>query len=47
MIFDVPESELPELVELVKNHMENALSLDVPLVVDIKAGPNWYETKLI
>jgi len=25
--------------------MENALLLDVPLVVDIKTGRNWYDVK--
>jgi DNA polymerase I - 3''-5'' exonuclease and polymerase domains len=33
--------------DLVKTRMENALALDVPLVVDMKAGQNWYEVKLI
>lgn len=47
LIFDAPEAEIPELIELVRSHMESALILDVPLVVDIKTGPNWYETKLI
>nr|WP_207754945.1 DNA polymerase I [Desulforadius tongensis] len=47
LIFDTPASEMPELVEIVKDCMENAMSLDVPLVVDIKTGPNWYEVKPI
>ncbi len=47
LIFDVPKNELNELVELVKDCMENAVTLDVPLVVDIKAGPSWYDTKKI
>jgi DNA polymerase-1 len=25
--------------------MENAVSLSVPLVVDVRAGDNWMETK--
>ncbi|HHW42450.1 MAG TPA: DNA polymerase I [Desulfotomaculum sp.] len=47
LIFDVPAEELPVVQELVRRHMENALVLDVPLVVDMKAGPNWYEVKKI
>ncbi|WP_003543981.1 DNA polymerase I [Desulfotomaculum nigrificans] len=47
LIFDVPESEVNELVDLVRDCMENALPLDVPLVVDVKLGPNWYEVKPI
>ncbi|AEG14207.1 DNA polymerase I [Desulfofundulus kuznetsovii DSM 6115] len=47
LIFDMPAGELPEVSELVRRHMENALVLDVPLVVDMKLGPNWYEVKKI
>ncbi|MGB9846798.1 MAG: DNA polymerase, partial [Desulfotomaculales bacterium] len=47
LIFDVPAKELKEAALLVKNCMENAVSLRVPLVVEVKAGPNWYETKPI
>jgi DNA polymerase-1 len=28
---------------MVKNEMENAFSLDVPLVVDMGIGTNWLE----
>ncbi|MGB9803028.1 DNA polymerase I [Desulfofundulus sp.] len=47
LIFDMPAGELAEVSELVRRHMENALVLDVPLVVDMKLGPNWYEVKKI
>lgn len=47
LLFDAPEDEIPELIDLVKGCMEDAISLDVPLVVDIKTGPNWYEVKPI
>ncbi|GBF35453.1 DNA polymerase I [Desulfocucumis palustris] len=47
LIFDVPLEEFEEMKELVKTRMENALALDVPLVVDMKAGQNWYEVKVI
>lgn len=43
LVFDVPGRELKELVELVKNRMENVLKLDVPIKVDIKFGQNWLE----
>jgi len=29
----------------IKDAMENALPLSVPLIVDIHAGQNWMETK--
>lgn len=45
LIFDVPAEELQVVQDLVKEYMENALQLDVPLVVDLKAGPNWYDVK--
>lgn len=47
LIFDVPEGEVKILADLVRSCMENAMILDVPLVVDLKLGPNWYETKRI
>lgn len=45
LIFDTPAAEIDQLQELVKRCMENALSLDVPLVVDLKKGNNWYDVK--
>jgi DNA polymerase-1 len=43
LVFEVPEDDLPSLVELVRHEMESALALDVPLVVDCAAGTNWLE----
>jgi DNA polymerase-1 len=43
LIFEVPEAELAETTALVKKVMEGAARLDVPLVVDTGAGPNWEE----
>ena len=47
LIFDAPGEEIPALTLLVRRCMENALILDVPLIVDLKVGPNWYEVKNI
>ncbi len=47
LIFDVPIEEMKEVRELVRDCMENSLVLDVPLLVDLKAGPNWYEVREI
>jgi len=44
-VFEFPEEEKEALVSLVKNEMENALSLQVPLKVDIGIGKNWSEAK--
>lgn len=45
LVFEFPEEEKEALVSLVKNEMENALSLRVPLKVDIGIGKNWSEAK--
>ncbi len=41
LIFAVPEDERYRLANLTKQVMENALKLNVPLVVDLKSGDNW------
>lgn len=41
LVFEVPESRWRELAVIVKQEMEQAVSLDVPLEVDFKMGYNW------
>ena len=41
LVFETDESELPRLASMVKELMEAALPLDVPLEVDLKVGTNW------
>ena len=43
LIFEVPEEELGEMSRLVPETMAAAVSLGVPLKVDIKTGGNWGE----
>ena len=43
LVFDVPKTEVKSLSAMVKEEMENAFSLDVPLVVDLGVGNNWLE----
>jgi DNA polymerase I len=43
LVFDVPKGELAKVAELVRNSMEHAVSLSVPLVVAVKFGPSWAE----
>ncbi len=43
LCFDTPENELETLVSLIKNKMENAAQLAVPLKVDVGIGKNWLE----
>lgn len=43
LIFELPDSEIEEMTQLVRQVMENVLAFDVPLVVDINVGKNWKE----
>ncbi|MBU1727084.1 MAG: DNA polymerase I [Candidatus Omnitrophica bacterium] len=45
LVFDVLHKELTEVVELVRERMENVLKLVVPVEVDIRKGKNWLETE--
>jgi DNA polymerase-1 len=41
LVFEVPEGEVDEVRELVRDRMENVHPLGVPLRVDAGVGPNW------
>ncbi|MCC7460095.1 MAG: DNA polymerase I, partial [Proteobacteria bacterium] len=41
LVFEVPPDELKEAMEMIKDKMETAMKLDVPLLVDIRSGQNW------
>ncbi|MEJ2507339.1 MAG: DNA polymerase, partial [Ignavibacteriaceae bacterium] len=43
LLFDAHKDEVDELRPLIKKLMENALPLDVPIVVDTGAGDNWLD----
>ena len=43
LVFDMHNSESKELKTLVKEKMVQAVSLQVPLIVDIGEGLNWLE----
>lgn len=43
LVFDVFKPELNDIIKLVKNQMENAYEIKVPLTVDINYGLNWLE----
>ena len=45
LVFEVPSDEMDNVKSLVKDRMENAAELSVPLVVDMGTGANWLETK--
>jgi DNA polymerase-1 len=41
LLFEAPQRETEALTELVRDEMENAYKLAVPLVVEIGVGANW------
>ncbi len=43
LVFDVYKPELEEIKKMVKHEMENATTLNIPLVVEIGTGSNWLE----
>lgn len=45
LLIDAAVSEKDEVMALLKNCMQDAFSLDVPLKVDVSAGQSWYECK--
>ncbi|MCZ6681183.1 MAG: DNA polymerase I, partial [Candidatus Poribacteria bacterium] len=45
LVFEAAKAEQEEVMSEVKHLMENACQIDVPVKVDIHAGPNWLEAK--
>lgn len=45
IVLEVPNEELQEIKALVKETMERAVDLAVPLLVDENDGKNWYQAK--
>ncbi|MBI9015261.1 MAG: DNA polymerase I [Clostridiales bacterium] len=45
LLIEAHEDELDEIKVLLKDTMENAIEMLVPLNVDMNVGKNWYETK--
>jgi DNA polymerase-1 len=45
LVLEVPIAEVEAATVLVKQEMEHAAELSVPLVVDVGTGLNWVETK--
>jgi len=43
LVFDAEKTELETIIPLIKQEMESAYIIDVPLVVDINHGNNWLE----
>ncbi len=45
LIFEVRKKDLAETANLVRRHMESAITLSVPLEVTLKSGGNWYDVE--
>ena len=45
LLLEVPHSELEYVKGMLQEEMEGAAQLKVPLVVDVKVGESWYDTK--
>lgn len=47
LIFESSKADMHEAVEVIRNSMQNAFSLKVPLTVDVEAGLNWEQSHSI
>ncbi len=45
LIVEAPEKDAENVAELLKETMENACELSVPLTVEVACGKTWYDTK--
>ncbi|MFN8062263.1 MAG: DNA polymerase I [Vicinamibacterales bacterium] len=45
LLVEAPEAEQEQAIELVREHMEGAATLAVPLTVDVGVGKNWKDAK--
>lgn len=45
LLIEAHREEIGEVQEILKRQMEQAADLDVPLIVDMHTGENWYEAK--
>jgi DNA polymerase-1 len=46
LVFEAPAEEMEKVQELVREEMEGAAELSIPLVVDLGVGANWLQTKM-
>lgn len=47
LVLEAPRENIAELAELVRETMTGAIPFDVPIEVDIAAGPNWLDVRPI
>ena len=47
LMVECPETEVPETLDLIREVMENAIRLSIPLSTEAKVGANWAEMKVV
>jgi DNA polymerase-1 len=47
LLFEVPNDELPSMARIVSDEMTGAMTLKVPLKVDVAAGRNWLDVESV
>ena len=45
MMIEAPLNEAEKVKEIVKNEMESAIQLKIPLIAEVSEAENWYECK--
>ena len=45
LLIEADKSEVEEVKAILKDKMEHAADLSVPLIADMHTGENWYEAK--
>jgi DNA polymerase-1 len=45
LIIEAPQSKQEEVSLLLKQEMENAVTMSVPFIADVNCGKTWYDAK--